>query len=161
MLPSAARHPPEPASPRSFSARSIGRIAVLIWHTEATLEGAEAIERIFGKLRGQNFAEGLGFLTIIESKADIRAPAAARQAVAQILRDYGGDIRAAAIVYEADGFKATIVRSAITAINLASRSRFPNRVFSNTRQALDWLVDELKDPTLLAQLHASVHQLRD
>ncbi len=161
MLPSAARkHPLEPASLRSFSARSIGRVAVLIWHTEVTLEGVKALGEVFAELRGQNFAEGLGFLTIIESKTDLRPPAAVRQSVAQILRDYGGDICAAAVAYEADGFKATIVRSVITAINLASSSRFPNRVFSHTRHALGWLVDELKDPTLLGQLHAGVRQLR-
>ena len=162
MLPSAARpHPLEPASLRSFSARAIGRTAVLIWHTEASLDGAKAIGKIFAELRRQNFTEGLGFLTIIETKTDIRPPAAARHAIARVLRDYGGDIRAGAIVYEADGFKATIVRSVITAINLASSACFPNRIFSTTRHALDWLADELKEPALLAELQAGVNQLRD
>jgi hypothetical protein len=161
MLPSAARqHALEPPLLRSFSARGIGRVAVLIWHTEVSLDGAKAIEAVFAQLRRRNFAKGFGFLTIIESKSDINAPTAARQAIAQALSDYGGEIRAAAIVYEAGGFKATIVRSVITAINLASSTRFPNRVFSNTRHALDWLADELQEPALLAQLLAGVSQLR-
>lgn len=161
MRPSAAgQHPLEPASLRSFSARGIGRIAVLIWHTEVSVDGAKAIGEVFAELRRQNFAEGLGFLTIIETKTDIRPPSAARHAIAQVLSDYGGDIRAAAIVYEGDGFKSTIVRSVITAINVASSTCFPNRVFSTTRHALDWLADELEEPALLAQLHAGVSQLR-
>jgi hypothetical protein len=115
---------------------------------------------VFADLRAKHLSEGLGFLTILERDTDIRPSAAARQAVAQVLTDYGADIAGAAIAYEADGFKATIVRSVITAINLASSTRFPNRVFAGSDQAIDWLAEALGDEKLGIQLRSGVAALR-
>jgi hypothetical protein len=77
-----------------------------------------------------------------------------------VLTDFGNNIGAAAIAYEADGFKATIVRSVITAINLASSTRFPNRVFAGADQAIDWLAEALADDKLALQLRSGVAALR-
>ncbi len=160
MLPAARHQTAGSASVRTFSSRSIGRVAVLIWHTEVTVEGARAIANVFAELKKDRSASGFGFLTVLEAGVDIRPSPEARQAVAQVLTDYGSDIRAAAVAYEASGFKATIVRSAITAINIASSTRFPNRVFSGTPRAIDWLALTLGDATIAASLRNGVDQMR-
>ena len=161
MPPSSARKQSgERTTGRSFTARGVGRTAVLIWHTEVSLEGARAIAAVFADLRVKHLSEGLGFLTVLERDTDIRPSPAARQAVAQVLTDFGSDIGAAAIAYEADGFKATIVRSVITAINLASSTRFPNRVFAGTDDAIDWIAETLRDEKLSLQLRSGLAGLR-
>ncbi len=58
-------------------------------------------------------------------------------------------IAAAAVVLEVTGFQATVIRSVVTAINLASGSSFPNKVFASLSPACVWLstqVGPMLDP---------------
>jgi hypothetical protein len=133
------------SSPKShFSTFAIGPAAILIWHERITVEGVESLTRVFKKLSETRVDDGFGLLTIIENGADVTTPADARNAMSKALNDYERWLRAAAIAYEADGFKATIVRSVVTAINLISGARFPNRVFRDNREALQWLGEKLQ-----------------
>lgn len=131
-----------------FSTLSVGPCAVLIWHERISLEGVESIARVFAKLGEARPDTGFGFLTIIENDADVSTPAEVRNAMSKALSDHDRWLRAAAIAYEADGFKATIIRSVVTAINLLSGTRFPNRVFRSNREAFHWLGDKLEFPEL-------------
>lgn len=157
---SARAHAFESATRTTFSVGSFGPVATLVWHTEVSLEGARAIREVFAALKARRLAEGFGFLTVLDSATDIRPTAAARRAMAEVLLDYGNDISAAAIAYEGDGFKATIVRSVITAINIAGGARFPNRVFSETPIAIDWLSRKLGGDVSQALLRSGVSRLR-
>jgi hypothetical protein len=162
MIPLTARvHAFESPAQGTFSVGSLGPVAVLIWHTEVTLEGARAIGDVFATLKARALAGGFGFLTVLDGATDIRPTAAARRAMAEVLQLYGNDIGAAAIAYEGDGFKATIVRSVITAINIAGSARFPNRVFSETSAAIDWLSGKLGGDLSQAMLRSGVNRLRD
>jgi hypothetical protein len=125
----------------AFSAFARGRLAVLIWHEHIVEAAIPPLREVFEQLRRAHGAAGFGFLTIIEKDTDIHTPAEVREGLSQLLAEYAPSLRAAAIAYEATGFKATIARSAITAINIASRARFPNRVFQRTDAALEWLVE--------------------
>jgi hypothetical protein len=143
----------------AFSAFARGRLAVLIWHDHIVAEAVPVLGEVFEQLRREHGTTGFGFLTIIEKDTDIHTPAEVREGLSQLLTTSGPWLRAAAIAYEATGFKATIVRSAITAINIASRARFPNRVFQRKEAALEWLVEHVGalDPELTAQLQAMLH----
>jgi hypothetical protein len=161
MIPSTARvHAFESSTQGTFSVASVGPVAVLIWHTEVSLEGARAIGAVFATLKARGLAGGFGFLTVLDGSTDIRPTAAARRAMTDVLQEYGNDIGAAAIAYEGDGFKATIVRSVITAINIAGGARFPNRVFSDTTVAIDWLSGKLGGDLSQAMLRSGVNRLR-
>lgn len=131
-----------------FSTLEVGPCAVLIWHERISVEGVQSAARVFTKLSETQGDKGFGFLTIIENDADVSTSAEARNAMSKALTDHDRWLRAAAIAYEADGFKATIVRSVVTAINLISAPRFPNRVFRSNREAVRWLGDKLAFPEL-------------
>ena len=44
-----------------------------------------------------------------------------------------------AVVVEASGFMASLARSVITGINLVARSKAPQRVFQDAKEATEWL----------------------
>ncbi|HEX2734478.1 MAG TPA: hypothetical protein VHM70_22880 [Polyangiaceae bacterium] len=126
-----------------YSTFAVGPFAVLVWHERISVEGVESVARVFARLSEAHAEKGFGFLTIIENEADVSTSPAARNAMSKALTDHERCLRAAAIAYEADGFKATIVRSVVTAINLIAGARFPNRVFRDNREALKWLGQKL------------------
>jgi len=79
------------------------------------------------------------FLTALQPGCDLSASSEVRKDVAALLKSYEWSLACAAIVFENNGFGMTIVRSVITAINMMSRSRFPNAVFGNLDGALRWM----------------------
>jgi hypothetical protein len=81
------------------------------------------------------------FLTLVEPGCEI-ASSEVRRDMAELLETYAGQLACAAIVLEDSGFRMTILRSIITAIDLASRTRFPNSVFSKVDSALTWIVNQ-------------------
>jgi hypothetical protein len=127
-----------------YSAFAAGPAAVLIWHERVSVEGVQSLAGVFATLRETHSDKGFGLLTIIEEGADVNTPPAARKAMSKALSDNERWLRGAAIAYEADGFKATILRSAVTAINLMCGARFPNRVFRDNREAFQWLGEKLQ-----------------
>jgi tRNA U38,U39,U40 pseudouridine synthase TruA len=75
------------------------------------------------------------------------------------LKSYDKHLAGAAITFEGRGFKMTMVRSVITAINMASRTQFPNSVFADVDSAATWLA--MCAPTLRsANVLSVVDQLR-
>lgn len=148
------------AKRQGYSAFARGRLAVLIWHEHIVGDAVPVLREVFEQLRAEHGATGFGFLTIIEKDTDVHTPAEVREGLSQLLTTFGPWLRGAAIAYEATGFKATIIRSAITAINIASRARFPNRVFQHTQAALDWLDEHVgaHEPELAAELQSLMHE---
>ncbi|MEN9577234.1 MAG: hypothetical protein RJA70_243 [Pseudomonadota bacterium] len=130
-----------------FAVYTLERVVVLWWRTEVVVGGANAITTAFRKLVAEG-SEPIGFLTIINADCDVRTPAPVRAAISKLLNTYDKTIGAAGIVYGAQGFKATVLRSVITAINLASRSSFPNRVFPDLHHGEQWLTQTLNSPDL-------------
>lgn len=148
--------------PAEFAVTTVGSCVVLWWRTGVVMEGANAARQAFKRTVERYPSKKVTFLTLIEGKADIKTPGPVRRAIATLLSDYDRHIGAAAIVYEATGFEATVARSIITAINLASRGSFRNRVFSDTVAACTWLSTEQNDGTNLApaNLLRTVQELR-
>jgi hypothetical protein len=144
----------------AFSAFPHGRLAVLIWHEQIVEEAVPVLAEVFERIRAAHGEAGFGFLTIIEKDTDIHTPAAVREGLSQLLLTWSPWLRAAAIAYEATGFRATIVRSAITAINIASRARFPNRVFQRLDAALSWLGEYVGalEPQLAERLQRTLRE---
>ena len=136
-----------------YSVFEFEKTLVLWWHTAMPVEGVNECvalgERMM--LRGK-----VSFLTLIDAGVDLKAPPEARRGIADFLARNDKRIAAAAIVYGAAGFKASALRSIITAINLASRATFPSKVFAETEQGLNWLGEQTGMPPLSAQrlLHA-------
>ncbi len=65
--------------------------------------------------------------------------------VSELIRKYTQSIRGAAVVSEGTGFRATAVRSLVTAIHIAGRASHPTKVFATVPDALAWLATKRSD----------------
>ncbi len=78
-------------------------------------------------------------LSVIERKLGSSIDAEGRRGVADISRKYTSQISGTAVVCEGSGFRATAIRSIVTAVRMASRASHPSQVFAGTEPALAWL----------------------
>ena len=84
-----------------------------------------------------------------------------RAAVAQLVQQHTRSIRAAAVVSDGTGFRATSVRSMITSIHMAARATHPAKFFDAVPPAAAWLVSMRPDlPIEAARLERAVESLR-
>jgi hypothetical protein len=84
-----------------------------------------------------------------------------RANMAKVIGKHTRNITGAAIVCAGTGFRATAMRSIVTAIHIASLAAHPLRVFSEMAPALAWLQDKQAEGELdVPVLAASVATLR-
>jgi len=76
------------------------------------------------------------------------------------VRRYSPRFSGVAVVFEAPGFQATVVRSLVTAVNLASRASHPTKVFDELRAGTSWLCQLTPGEPAGARLLAVTNQLR-
>jgi hypothetical protein len=131
----------------SFAVALVASYIVLIWRRDITLRGVAALRRAFDHVRLHRSHTKAGLLTIIRKDCKLVAEADVRGALAQLLKANERGIGGAAIAYEGNGFVSAVVRSVITAINLASGSHFANTVVGNSEEAVAWLVKTMQDPS--------------
>jgi hypothetical protein len=115
---------------------SVGPCLIVISHT-ITLDGVAAIGRGLAKLT-QRYEKACS-VSFVERKSGPGTAPEARQAIAEIAHEYDKHISGAAVVCDGTGFRATAVRSVVTAINMASRASHPSKVFATGDLALQWL----------------------
>jgi hypothetical protein len=63
----------------------------------------------------------------------------ARAALANMLRQLDGVVSSSAIVHEAEGFRAAMIRSIVTGLATLSQPAFPHRVFAKVGEAATWM----------------------
>jgi len=64
---------------------------------------------------------------------------ACRQELVELARKFTRTLSGSATVFEGSGFRATTLRSLVTAIQMASSASHPAKVFAAPRPALEWL----------------------
>ncbi len=101
-----------------------------------TLPTVTAIGSAFETLRSRY--ERVNYFGMAQAGQDPQS-SEARAEMARIVREHTTAIIAAAIVCEGDGFRATVARSVITAVHMASRAVHPLKVFDASEPALRWL----------------------
>lgn len=106
-------------------------------------------------------------LTITERKSGSGVSPERRAATADLLRKHARHVSCAAVVCEGTGFRATAVRSIVTALHMASRATHPTKVFDSVGAAATWLHGKQGAPQLsaaelgeLASLARSRHRER-
>lgn len=102
--------------------------------THAIIEAAEAASVDILGAYGT-----IGYIGLFEPESSVVMPSEFRVPSAEYVARHTDHFFGAAMVYEPSGFKATVVRSVITAVHLASRARHPLRVFTEVGAAVDWL----------------------
>jgi hypothetical protein len=134
-----------------------GEYVLLLWRQHVVLPPLGWVKSAFDAVSDEQHKK-IVFLTTVEKPCDINTPAEVRKEIASLLTTYESKIGCAAIVFEDTGFKMTIIRSVVTAIYLASRSRFPNAVFGTVDQGARWTTanqglprKDLADPAALVE----------
>ncbi len=84
------------------------------------------------------YPSGIGVLTLVEGTPPIPSPDV-RLLASQHIRSTAGEVLAQASLFEAGGFWASTLRSAMTTINLLARAPNPTKVFGARAEAIAWL----------------------
>jgi hypothetical protein len=123
-------------------------------------EGIQALDRAMARLTGQYGTAAS--LSIVEGKATGTSLGSEdRQALTEIARKYGKLTWAAAVVCVGTGFRATAIRSVVTAIHMGSSSSHPSKVFATPEPAVAWLATKHPEGQLdVAGLGRTVTALR-
>jgi hypothetical protein len=128
----------------AFSVFSVDRYVALIWKHPPTMGGVEHCQMVFEKMEGRS-PEKFGYLAIVEPKAGSNMPGDVRTKLSAMLKQHQRHIAASLIVFEGTGFGASIVRSVVSAINLATRIEFPAKVESSLYPGTMWLTQYLRN----------------
>jgi hypothetical protein len=118
---------------------TLGGYVLLLWRKRVAPQGVVWLRTAFDSVLRERRGEKLAFLTITEDGCELTTSPEVRRDIADLLRKHQQDLAAAAIVFEEQGFRMTMVRSVITAIYIAARIRFPNSVFADVESACTWL----------------------
>jgi hypothetical protein len=133
-------------------------VIVLLGRTLSS-SGVEAVRRALERITNEH--ERAGYFSVMNASALRSMDAAARDLLTDVITKYTRQIAAAAMVVDGGGFRATVVRSVLTAIHLASRASHPMRAFPELAPALDWYATKRPDAKLVTSaIHRIVHVLR-
>ncbi|MEO8177816.1 MAG: hypothetical protein ABI895_03190 [Deltaproteobacteria bacterium] len=135
-----------------------GRCMIHVCVNRATSTTISLVRRALADLAERY--DTFGFLCVIEQGAPITLPADLRESVNAYVRRYSPRFSGAAIVFEAPGFQATVVRSLVTAVNLASRASHPTKVFGDLRTGCNWLCRLTPGEPTAPRLFELTNQLR-
>jgi hypothetical protein len=114
---------------------AVGDCLVVVLSESLSVLGVNAIRRGLEWLEAEHGR--CGYLSIIPKRAT-HLDDAARKMMGDVVRRHTHHIDAAAMVVGGTGFRATVVRSIITGIHLASSATHPLKVFATLDPALDW-----------------------
>lgn len=114
----------------------VGDCVVVLIRPKLTLRGVTAIEGAFDQIAERD--AWIAYLAVIVP--DVKSfDSEAQRRLSNAVGKHTDHTSGAAIVYEGTGFRATTVRSVLTAIHWASRAKHPLKVFATVGSALSWL----------------------
>lgn len=137
---------------------TVGRCLIQITVDRTTATTVGLIRRALEDLSDRHAT--FGFLCLLEPSAQLVMSPDIREGVNAFARRYSERFTGAAIVYEVQGFQATVVRSIVTAVNLASRATHPTKVFDDLRAGTSWLSRLTPGEPTAARLFQLTTQLR-
>ena len=103
-----------------------------------------------------------GLTLLLSSESFARPDASVRQFGETVSHEFDGVGYASAIVLTESGLQGALIRSILTGIQLASRRPVPQRVFSNVREAVEWIVSKNPESPLaprVAEIHRRIEAL--
>jgi hypothetical protein len=137
-----------------------GSVGVLVWTGPASVEGCAVYDELLSRMTTEH--ERIGSVVVIEDNGVASRPPSerARSALVHLFRRHGSRLAGVALVFEGEGFKASIVRIVVSTLTLAVRGPFRTVVCSDTEEAADWLCERLAEKMRPAELVAAIHRLR-
>jgi hypothetical protein len=135
-------------------------IAVALWRYNTTAPDVQELERTALLAHGAH-ARPIALIQVVPASA-LTPDAAARTALARMLLNLNGRVSHSALVHEAEGFRAAMIRSIVTGIAALSNPGFPHRVFARLEEAVAWMtpknphgrVDALRFTEAVAKVRA-------
>lgn len=135
-----------------------GRYLIHIHAERTTSTTVGLIRRALSDLEARH--ERFGYVCVMERSAELILPSDVRASINAYVKRYSHRFTGAAIVFEEAGFHATVVRSLVTAVNVASRASHPTQVFGELRAGLAWLSRLTPGEPTSTRLHQIVQELR-
>jgi len=136
-----------------------GRTLIVLWQTETRCQAVVELAALLA-----SHAAELGSLALLQVIGDhaTSPDSATRAALAEMLKANETRIVASAVVFEAVGFRASLIRSIVIGISMLSRPKFPHTVFASANEGIAWLSAQLNDdPSHSADcMRRAVAQLR-
>ena len=119
----------------------VGRTLVVHWQTETRGQAVAELASLLASHASE--AGSIALLQVIGDQA-IPPDGATRAALAAMLKANETRIIASAVVFEATGFRASVIRSIVIGISMLSRPKCPHTVFESTTAGIAWLSQQLK-----------------
>jgi hypothetical protein len=135
-----------------------GRYLIHICADRLTSTTVMLIRRALADLEARY--DKFGYLCIMERNAPLILPSDVRESINAFVKRYSNHFTGAAIIFEEAGFHATVVRSLVTAVNVASRASHPTQVFDELREGIAWLSRLTPGDPTATRLHQIAGELR-
>lgn len=132
-----------PEAPRIYSQEpgyvvaTLGKCLVHISVDRPTTTAVSLVRRALADLSESH--EKFAYLSVLEPGVMLQLSPDLRESINAYVRRYSNRFSASAVVFEQAGFQATVVRSLVTAIHLASHASHPSQVFEDLRSAVTWV----------------------
>jgi hypothetical protein len=113
-------------------------ILIQLWRVATSTEGVRLVRKTLAE-----FDRQIELTMVVIEDGAARPDGSARSELDALGKALAP--RFAAVVFEGHGFKAAAVRAVMTSIGLFTRSALPSRIFSNTDDAIQWLMRAYPD----------------
>jgi len=142
----------------AFVVATIGHYVVILVKKNLGASGLSAFERASTAVLREH--SRVAHLVVLLSEHEVPGPVE-REGISRVLRQFRGSIAAAAIVFEGGGLRATLIRSAVSAIGLIGRASHPERVFADSGDATVWLGSHAPNAEVdTTTLRSAIRELR-
>lgn len=117
---------------------TVGANVVLLVRYSLSVECLDALDTACAAC--ENLHGRFGFLTHLDAGVPLPIGNAVQRRMETLQARHTSSFSAAAVVFRGSGFEATMVRSHVTAVNMASRTRHPSRVFAELEDGITWML---------------------
>jgi hypothetical protein len=128
-----------------LAAASASNVLIVAWRGPMTVERVRRVDAWNQRLQSEHGQYGV--IAIVEPDNTAAPDAATREETVRLTAKYVGTCAGVALVIEGTGIKHTVIRLAISTIQLVSSERVPQPVFECVDLASRWLVDRLASQT--------------
>ena len=140
-----------------FACGAEGPLAISVWAAPPTTEHAEAAVRLLATLaRTQKRV----LIVAVLGPGTQHPSGAAREMLSGQLAKMGGQIAAAASVFETEGFRAATLRAVVTGILFVVRPGYPQRACANIGDAAVWLSEHAEGRMDAARIDTAIRGVR-
>jgi hypothetical protein len=121
----------------SLALASWQRVVLAIWRGLPTVPAAEEAGRHYRRMTG-TCPEGFAVVIIVEEQVDL-PDEPTRRAVTAAQESVGSAIVAMACVQEGSGFRGTVLRTVLHAVNAMTSAPYPRKLVSTVPEATTWV----------------------